>query len=142
MKRLVTALSALAVACADPAAPPPAAPTVYTVEPEHAAPGGGPSVGPSGIDTDPRAGIRGDDPRAPVLAARHAQGDQDGDGIPDDADKCPSEPEDKDGFEDEDGCPDPDNDHDGIPDDKDLCPNAPETFNGFEDEDGCPDRRP
>jgi outer membrane protein OmpA-like peptidoglycan-associated protein len=29
-------------------------------------------------------------------------------------DKCPDEPEDKDGFEDEDGCPDPDNDKDGI----------------------------
>ena len=42
--------------------------------------------------------------------------DRDGDGIPDDVDKCPDDPEDKDGFEDEDGCPDPDNDKDGIPD--------------------------
>jgi OOP family OmpA-OmpF porin len=32
--------------------------------------------------------------------------DRDGDGIPDDVDKCPNEPEDFDGFEDEDGCPD------------------------------------
>ena len=40
--------------------------------------------------------------------------DSDGDGIPDDIDKCPLEPEDKDGFQDEDGCPDPDNDNDGI----------------------------
>ncbi len=67
-------------------------------------------------------------------------GDRDGDGIPDDVDKCPDEPEDKDGFEDADGCPDPDNDHDGIPDVADKCPNEPETKNGFEDEDGCPDQ--
>ena len=65
--------------------------------------------------------------------------DRDGDGIPDDLDKCPDEPEDKDGFEDDDGCPDLDNDKDGIPDAKDACPNEPETVNGFEDEDGCPD---
>ena len=41
-------------------------------------------------------------------------GDRDHDGILDNVDKCPDEPEDKDGFEDEDGCPDPDNDKDGI----------------------------
>ena len=65
--------------------------------------------------------------------------DRDGDGIPDDKDKCPDDPEDKDGFEDEDGCPDPDNDEDGILDVDDLCPNDPEDKDGFEDEDGCPD---
>ena len=65
--------------------------------------------------------------------------DTDKDGIPDDLDKCPAEPEDKDGFEDSDGCPDPDNDKDGIPDAQDKCPNQPETRNGFQDEDGCPD---
>ena len=37
-------------------------------------------------------------------------GDRDGDGIKDDVDKCPDDPEDFDDFEDEDGCPDPDND--------------------------------
>jgi outer membrane protein OmpA-like peptidoglycan-associated protein len=42
-------------------------------------------------------------------------------------------------FEDEDGCPDPDNDKDGILDVDDLCPNDPEDKDGFEDEDGCPD---
>jgi outer membrane protein OmpA-like peptidoglycan-associated protein len=68
--------------------------------------------------------------------------DRDGDGIPDELDKCPDEPEDKDGFEDEDGCPDPDNDKDGIPDTADACPNEPETVNGFQDEDGCPDSAP
>ncbi|HVR61992.1 MAG TPA: transporter, partial [Polyangia bacterium] len=66
-------------------------------------------------------------------------GDRDGDGYKDDVDKCPDDPEDFDDFEDEDGCPDPDNDRDGIPDKLDKCPNEPETKNGFEDEDGCPD---
>jgi len=68
--------------------------------------------------------------------------DRDGDGIPDDVDKCPDEPEDFDGFQDEDGCPDPDNDNDGIPDVVDKCPNEPETVNGVDDEDGCPDEAP
>jgi outer membrane protein OmpA-like peptidoglycan-associated protein len=79
----------------------------------------------------------------PGLSGELAQiKDRDGDGIPDELDKCPDEPEDKDGFEDEDGCPDPDNDKDGIPDKADACPNEPETVNGFEDEDGCPDSAP
>ena len=68
-------------------------------------------------------------------------GDRDGDGITDDVDKCPDEPEDKDGFQDEDGCPDLDNDADGIPDKDDKCPNEPEDKDGFQDEDGCPDPR-
>ena len=68
--------------------------------------------------------------------------DRDGDGIDDRNDKCPDQPEDKDGYMDEDGCPDPDNDGDGIPDDVDQCPNEPETFNGYKDEDGCPDTPP
>ncbi len=66
-------------------------------------------------------------------------GDRDGDGIPDNVDKCPDDPEDFDGFQDEDGCPDPDNDGDGILDVDDLCPNDPEDKDGFEDADGCPD---
>ncbi|TMQ14624.1 MAG: hypothetical protein E6J90_26560, partial [Deltaproteobacteria bacterium] len=65
--------------------------------------------------------------------------DRDGDGIPDAVDACPDEPEDKDGFQDEDGCPDPDNDRDGIPDAVDKCPNEPEDKDGFQDQDGCPD---
>ncbi|MFI5289368.1 MAG: OmpA family protein, partial [Polyangia bacterium] len=65
--------------------------------------------------------------------------DSDGDGIIDKLDKCPNEPEDKDGFQDEDGCPDPDNDQDGILDKVDKCPNQAEDKDGFEDEDGCPD---
>jgi outer membrane protein OmpA-like peptidoglycan-associated protein len=66
-------------------------------------------------------------------------GDRDGDGIKDNVDKCPDQPEDKDGFQDEDGCPDLDNDNDGIPDKTDKCPNDPEDKDSFQDEDGCPD---
>src|SRR5215831_16965230 len=65
--------------------------------------------------------------------------DPDKDGIRGAADKCPNEPEDFDGFQDADGCPDPDNDNDGIPDAQDKCPNEPEDKDGFQDEDGCPD---
>jgi outer membrane protein OmpA-like peptidoglycan-associated protein len=65
--------------------------------------------------------------------------DRDGDGIEDAADKCPGEGEDRDGYEDQDGCPDPDNDADGVPDDKDRCPASAEDKDGFEDHDGCPD---
>lgn len=54
-------------------------------------------------------------------------------------DRCPNEEEDRDGFEDEDGCPDPDNDQDEILDAVDDCPMDPEDYDGFEDEDGCPD---
>ena len=68
--------------------------------------------------------------------------DTDKDGIPDIIDKCPEEPEDTDGFQDDDGCPDPDNDADGIPDDQDQCIDVPEVYNKFEDEDGCPDEVP
>jgi len=66
-------------------------------------------------------------------------GDRDGDGLKDDVDQCPDDPEDFDGFEDEDGCPDIDNDRDGILDVDDQCPNDPEDKDGFEDEDGCPE---
>ncbi len=65
--------------------------------------------------------------------------DRDGDGIPDRRDQCPDEPEDIDGFEDEDGCRDPDNDQDGVPDHMDYAPMDPEDFDGFMDEDGVPD---
>ena len=65
--------------------------------------------------------------------------DADGDGIPDELDKCPTEAEDFDDFQDEDGCPDLDNDGDGVLDVDDKCPNDPEDMDGFEDEDGCPD---
>lgn len=65
--------------------------------------------------------------------------DTDGDGIFNDVDRCPTSPEDKDNFEDRDGCPDVDNDNDGIEDDRDQCPMEPEDKDGFEDENGCPE---
>ena len=65
--------------------------------------------------------------------------DRDRDGIPNRYDECINQPEDKDGFQDEDGCPDPDNDGDGILDTVDSCRDLPEDFDNFEDVDGCPD---
>jgi len=65
--------------------------------------------------------------------------DRDNDGIMDNADQCPTEAEDKDGVEDTDGCPDPDNDGDTILDKDDKCPNQAEDSDGFQDTDGCPD---
>jgi outer membrane protein OmpA-like peptidoglycan-associated protein len=67
--------------------------------------------------------------------------DRDGDGIADDDDGCPDEAEDKDGFEDRDGCPDLDNDGDGILDVDDACPLVKEDYDGDRDEDGCPEGR-
>ena len=66
-------------------------------------------------------------------------GDRDLDGLTDDIDDCPDDPEDFDNFQDEDGCPEIDNDKDGILDVDDECPNDPEDFDEFEDADGCPD---
>ncbi len=65
--------------------------------------------------------------------------DVDDDGVPDVDDGCRQVPEDADGFEDDDGCPEDDNDGDGLPDDDDECPNAPEDADDHEDADGCPD---
>lgn len=68
--------------------------------------------------------------------------DVDGDGIIDMKDGAPWAPEDKDGFEDEDGIPDPDNDQDGELDLDDVMPNDPETANRWHDFDGAPDTYP
>jgi outer membrane protein OmpA-like peptidoglycan-associated protein len=82
--------------------------------------------------------------------------DDDKDGLPNSFDKCQNDPEDFDGYEDSDGCPDPDNDKDGICDPwvetqgqqgkyasqckgSDKCPSAPEEVDAYQDEDGCPD---
>ncbi|MDH5672265.1 MAG: hypothetical protein OEZ06_08955 [Myxococcales bacterium] len=65
--------------------------------------------------------------------------DRDGDGVPDERDECPPLAEDLDGFEDGDGCPDPDNDNDLIPDADDLCPNEEALEDQDLDEDGCTD---
>jgi outer membrane protein OmpA-like peptidoglycan-associated protein len=73
----------------------------------------------------------------PIIA--QAPSDQDGDGVLDTDDACPELAEDRDGFQDDDGCPERDNDHDKIADADDDCPNEPEDYDGFEDADGCPD---
>jgi len=65
--------------------------------------------------------------------------DQDGDGIFDESDKCPDQPEDYDNFQDKDGCPDVDNDGDKIKDADDVCPFDAEDVDGYQDDDGCPD---
>ncbi|UCH87325.1 MAG: hypothetical protein JSU97_02745 [Dehalococcoidia bacterium] len=75
--------------------------------------------------------------------------DNDEDGIANYFDICPFTPEDMDGYQDDDGCPDPDNDMDGICDPgqsnpgycigSDDCPSVAEDYDAFEDSDGCPD---
>lgn len=65
--------------------------------------------------------------------------DTDNDGILDADDKCVDVPENVNGIEDEDGCPELDTDGDGILDAQDTCPEAAENVNGIEDEDGCPE---
>ena len=75
--------------------------------------------------------------KKPPKVAVIKKADTDGDGIFDVDDECPTDAEDKDGFEDEDGCPDFDNDQDGIPDypqAEDECPNEP----GPPETKGCP----
>jgi OmpA-OmpF porin, OOP family len=70
--------------------------------------------------------------------------DTDHDGIPDDIDACPTEPEDHLGNDPSDGCPmPPDRDGDGVPDQFDKCPDvAAPTADGCPldtDKDGIPD---
>jgi outer membrane protein OmpA-like peptidoglycan-associated protein len=77
---------------------------------------------------------------APQAAALGKPKDRDNDGIVDTLDKCPDKPENLNGFQDEDGCPDDrDSDRDGILDSLDLCPTIPEDKDGDKDDDGCPD---
>ena len=76
---------------------------------------------------------------APKELRQVAPGDLDGDTIIDDLDLCVDEPEDFDGYRDEDGCPDMDNDLDRILDVRDTCPDEPEDIDGWKDADGCPD---
>ncbi len=94
-------------------------------------------------------GARGDDFRfmagvvwspQPESEARVGRGDRDGDGLPDLSDGCAEDAEDKDGYQDDDGCPDLDNDGDGVIDVDDRCADEPEDRDTFEDDDGCPER--
>ncbi len=65
--------------------------------------------------------------------------DSDGDGLANTRDKCPLVAEDKDGSQDDDGCPDDDSDGDRRADAEDKCPTQPEDLDGFDDDDGCPE---
>lgn len=105
---------------------------------------GGGLVGTLGLGTGLVAGLGAPDIRVIAGVAYHRPGvppvqDVDADGIFDDVDACVDVAEDKDGFEDTDGCPDLDNDKDGVADAADACRADPEDVDGFEDADGCPD---
>jgi outer membrane protein OmpA-like peptidoglycan-associated protein len=75
----------------------------------------------------------------PVPPDAPRAGDRDHDRIVDTLDACPDEPEDHDGYQDDDGCPDVDNDGDGLLDHEDLCIDEPEDHDGVDDDDGCPE---
>ncbi len=108
-----------------------------------------PNAGLGGADADViMAGLSwvlGDKPRVeeppppPPEPEEEPPADRDGDGVVDPEDQCPDDPEDADGYEDADGCPESDNDADGLLDADDSCPVDPEDKDDFEDEDGCPD---
>lgn len=71
---------------------------------------------------------------------RERSSDRDHDGIPDDIDACPDDPEDHKGNDPNDGCPmPPDRDGDGIADQYDKCPDQPEDKDNIDDGDGCPE---
>lgn len=70
---------------------------------------------------------------------RGPRADPDHDGLFDGDDACPQEPEDRDGHDDIDGCPDLDNDEDGVPDQADKCQGELEDTDDFQDGDGCPE---
>ncbi len=81
-------------------------------------------------------------PRVAAASQEPENLDHDDDGVPDDRDQCPDRAEDRDGFEDDDGCPDIDDDRDEVLDIADKCRLEPETWNGYADDDGCPDALP
>ncbi len=95
------------------------------------------SLGGGAAFTDARGAA---DARASLgLSYSPRKHDQDADGVPDTADQCEHLAEDRDGFEDQDGCPEPDNDQDMILDEDDRCPLEPAEIDRDEDEDGCTD---
>lgn len=93
-----------------------------------------PIIDSDAISPDPRRAGRGD---------RDSMRDTDHDGIPDEIDPCPTDPEDHQEPDPNDGCPKlPDRDGDGIPDKYDQCPDepAPGTVNGCPKKDGDQDQ--
>jgi len=87
------------------------------------------------------------DPKKVAKSDRDSMRDTDHDGIPDELDPCPTEPEDHQEPDPNDGCPKlPDRDNDGIPDKFDKCPDEPgpgpsgcPAAKGDTDNDGVPD---
>jgi outer membrane protein OmpA-like peptidoglycan-associated protein len=79
---------------------------------------------------------------APVKRSPAPALDSDGDGLHDTRDACAARPEDRDGFEDSDGCPEDDNDRDGVLDAQDACPLQREDLDGDHDADGCAEEPP
>ena len=65
--------------------------------------------------------------------------DSDNDGVPDDVDECPDLPEDRDGIQDQDGCPEDDADGDGVLDAVDMCPLVKGVPSADPKKDGCPE---
>lgn len=66
--------------------------------------------------------------------------DMDHDGVKDDEDACPEIAEDRDGFEDTDGCPEIDNDDDGVVDKEDACKDLPGVETTDPKTNGCPEK--
>lgn len=93
-----------------------------------AGPGMGRGIGSPDVRAIASVGFVGGDAR-----------DSDNDMIIDDVDACPTDMEDRDGVNDQDGCPDTDDDGDAVHDPLDRCPAQAEDKDAFEDEDGCPD---
>ncbi len=90
------------------------------------------SQAPGVPDVRALAGVRWTQPPPPIA-------DTDGDGMLDPDDACPTLAEDRDGWQDGDGCVDPDDDADGWMDEDDACPREAEDRDGYSDTDGCPD---
>ncbi len=96
----------------------------------------------AGVDAAVVGGVGNPTLRATfALAWAPRKHDQDDDGVTDrgDKDMCPDIPEDIDGHEDDDGCPDWDNDGDSVPDKNDRCDGEKEDKDDYQDGDGCPD---
>jgi cysteine-rich repeat protein len=78
-------------------------------------------------------------PEDPTAGPALDVSDDDRDGVLGANDQCPDRREDRNGFQDEDGCPDNDGDFDGVADDIDACSRTPEDVDLFQDADGCPE---
>jgi OmpA-OmpF porin, OOP family len=128
-----------AFATGKPAAPAaPAAAAAAAPPPDPCAPGNAHTPEQCPALDDDGDGIANGQDRCPTeKGIAETQGcppkDTDGDGVPDHADRCP----DVKGLPDFQGCPPPDRDHDGIPDAEDRCPEQP----GVPANQGCPPER-